>query len=123
MKRLVRSFKFAFEGFAQGIKTETNWKIGLVEAVGAVLAGIYFHLTRGEWMVVIIMISLVLASELFNSAIETIVDSFTPDSHPGAKIAKDFAAGAVVLVIIASAIVGVIVFLPHIKIWLIRSGI
>lgn len=123
MKRLIRSFRFAFEGFAQGIKTETNWKLGLLEAIVTVLAGIYFHLSRGEWMIVIIMISLVLASELFNSAIETIVDSFTPDAHPGAKMAKDFAAGAVVLVIIASAIVGVIIFLPHIKIWLIRSGI
>lgn len=112
-KKLFRSFRFAFEGMYSGIKTETNWKIGLIEASFVILAGFYFNISRNDWMIVIILIGLVLSAELGNSAVETLVDSFTEEVHPRAKLAKDFSAGSVVIVIIASAIVGLMVFLPY----------
>lgn len=112
---IIHSFKFAFEGIYSGIKTETNWKIGLIEAVFVILAGFYFNITKTEWIIVIILIGIVLYAELCNSAIEAIVDSFTHEQHPGAKLAKDFSAGSVVIIIIAAAIVGAIIFLPYIS--------
>lgn len=111
---LIRSFKFAFEGIYSGIKTETNWKIGLIESIFVLFAGFYFNITKLEWIIVLILIGIVLYAELCNSAIEAIVDSFTQEEHPGAKLAKDFSAGSVVIMIIASGIVGVIIFAPYV---------
>lgn len=112
---LLRSFRYAFEGMYAAIKTETNWKIGLVESILVILAGLYFKISTSEWIMVIILIGVVLSAELGNSATEAIVDSFTSDQHPGAKKAKDFYAGAVVLVIIAAAIAGFMIFWPYLK--------
>ncbi len=110
---LLRSFRYAFEGMYSGIKTETNWRIGIVEAVLVAAAGLYYHLPRFEWIIVIILIGLVLSAELGNSAVEAIVDSFTAERHQGAKLAKDFSAGSVVIVIITAAVVGLMIFWPH----------
>lgn len=112
-KKLAKSFKYAFEGFYAGIKTETNWKIGILQAIVVILAGVYFQISNLEWILVTILIGLILSAELGNSAVEAIVDSFMPDEHPKAKLAKDFAAGSVVIIIVASAIVGLIIFLPY----------
>lgn len=112
--KLARSFKYAFEGIYSGIKTETNWKIGLIEAFAVIIAGFVLNISRDDWIIVIILIGLVLSAELGNSAIEAIVNSFTQEHHPGAKLAKDFAAGSVVIVIITAAVVGTMVFWPYI---------
>lgn len=112
-KRLVRSFRFAFEGMYSAVKTETNWKIGLIEAVVVIAAGFYLNLSRNDWIIIILMIGLVLSAELGNSAVEAIVNSFTDEYHPGAKLAKDFSAGSVVIIIIAAAVVGILVFWPY----------
>lgn len=110
---LLRSFKYAFEGIYAGIKTETNWKIGIIEAIIVVVAGLLLNISKSDWIIVIILIGIVLYAELCNSAIEAIVDSFTASEHPGAKLAKDFSAGSVVIIIVASGIVGMIIFLPY----------
>lgn len=110
---LLKSFKFAFEGIHAAIQTETNWKIGLIEAIFVLILGFYFDISRYDWIIVSLMIGLVLTSELINSAMEAIVDSFTSQEHPGAKKAKDFAAGAVVIIIITAAVVGSLVFIPY----------
>lgn len=114
---LFRSFKHAFEGILAGIETETNWKIGIIESIVVILAGFYLNISKNDWIIVIVLIGVVLYAELCNSAIEAIVDSFTQEEHPGAKLAKDFSAGSVVIIIIAAAIVGAIIFLPYIKAW------
>lgn len=113
--KLIRSFKYAFWGITSAIQTETNFQIGVIEALVIILAGLYFQITELEWILVIILIGLVLSAELFNSAIETIVDSFTSHQHPGAKLAKDISAGAVVTLIIATAIAGFIIFMPYLS--------
>ncbi|MFH0937571.1 MAG: diacylglycerol kinase family protein [Candidatus Daviesbacteria bacterium] len=118
--RLARSFRYAFEGIFTGIESETNWTIGILEAILVITAGWYLHISRSDWIIVIILIGVVLYAELCNSAIEAIVDSFTPDEHPGAKLAKDFSAGSVVILIIAAAVVGVIIFWPYIEAQLLK---
>ncbi|MFA5933487.1 MAG: diacylglycerol kinase family protein [Microgenomates group bacterium] len=114
-KKLGRSFLYAFQGFYSAIRTETNWVIGIIEAIFVILAGIYFNITSTEWVLVILIIGIVLSSELCNSAIEAIVDSFVATEHPKAKIAKDFAAGQSVIVVLAAAISGTIIFWPYIQ--------
>lgn len=111
---ILRSFKYAFEGIMSGIKTERNWKLGIIESILVIMAGFYLNISREDWIIVIILIGIVLYAELCNSAIEAIVDSFTSREHPGAKLAKDFSAGSVVILIIAATIVGLIIFLPYI---------
>jgi len=110
---LIHSFRYAFRGMYSGIKTETNWTIGIIEAIFVIAAGFYLNISKSDWIIVIILIGLVLYAELCNSAIEAIVDSFTAAEHPGAKLAKDFSAGAVVILIFAAAVVGIIIFAPY----------
>lgn len=110
---LGHSFKFAFTGLLQAVKTEKNFKVGIAEAIIIVTAGFYFGINKLEWILVIILIGIVLAAELTNSALEVIVDSFTQKEHPGAKLAKDIAAGAVVVLIITAAVAGIIIFIPY----------
>lgn len=118
MRRLTRSFKYAFEGMWVGIKSETNWTIGIIEGAVVIGAGFFFQIDKLEWIVVILLIGIVLYAELCNSAIEAIVDSFTSTQHPGAKLAKDFSAGSVVILIIAAGVVGLIIFLPYVESYL-----
>lgn len=114
-KKLARSFLYAFQGFYSAIKTETNWVIGIVEAIIVVIAGFYLNISNLDWVLVILIIGIVLSSELCNSAIEAIVDSFVESQHPKAKIAKDFAAGQSVIVVLTAAIAGAIIFWPYIQ--------
>mgnify|MGYP001618136644 FL=1 len=66
-------------------------------------------------MIIIFLIGFVIAVELTNTAIETVVDAFTDKEHPGAKLAKDISAGAVLIASITSAIIGMIIFLPYLN--------
>lgn len=116
-KRLAKSFRFAFEGIWVGVKSEANWTIGILEATVVIWAGFYLNISKSDWIIVILLIGLVLYAELCNSAIEAIVDSFTPEEHPKAKLAKDFSAGSVVILIIAAAIIGWIIFWPYLSIY------
>ena len=83
-------------------------------AGGVLAAGIFFRLSRLEWLAVISAILLVLCGELLNTAIEKVVDLASPQYHSLAGQAKDIAAGAVFLAAIGAVCVGGLVFLPHI---------
>lgn len=113
-RKLAYSFKYAFQGFHIAVKTETNWIIGIIESIIVVSVGIYLNISRLDWILVVTIIGIVLSAELCNSAIEVIVDSFVTKEHPNAKIAKDFAAGQSVIVILAAAVAGTIIFWPYI---------
>lgn len=110
----VTSFKNAFEGIAEAIKKETNIKIHLLVSFLVILLGIILNLAPGDWVKVIILIGFVISLELTNTAIEVVVDSFTSEEHPGAKLAKDVAAGAVLVAAVTSAVAGLLIFLPYI---------
>ena len=113
-KRLINSFKYAFEGIATSFKTERNMKIHIVMAILVVIVGLFIKITKIEWILCIFSIAIVIASELFNTAIETIVDMITEEKNEKAKIAKDVSAGAVFINAIGAAIIGIIIFMPKI---------
>ena len=111
-KKLINSFKYAIEGFISSFKTERNMKIHIVAMILVVILGFYLKLTLIEWGFITFAISLVIGAELFNTAIETIVDMVSPEKNPKAKLAKDISAGAVFITALASSIIGLIIFLP-----------
>lgn len=108
----ILSFKYAFSGIYQALKEEPNLKFHFAAALLVIILGWILGITETQWIIVIILIGLVIAVELTNTALEAVVDSFTIKEHPGAKLAKDISAGAVLVVAITAAIVGVIIFLP-----------
>lgn len=115
----ILSFKYAFDGICAAVREEPNLKFHLIAALFVVAAGFYFQLSFPDWMIIILLIGLVITLELTNTAIEAIVDSFTPDQHPRAKYAKDIAAGAVLVASLTATIIGAFIFLPYILPWII----
>ena len=113
-KKIINSFKYAIEGFISSFKTERNMKIHVLAMALVIALGILFKLSKIEWCIITIAIVMVISAELFNTAIETVVDMVSPQKNLQAKLAKDIAAGAVLVFAIGSAIIGLIIFIPKI---------
>ncbi|MCM3387970.1 diacylglycerol kinase family protein [Ureibacillus chungkukjangi] len=109
--RLLKSFGYAFYGIWTALR-EQNMRIHFISALIVIIAALLTGLTIGEWLIIIMAITLVIGTEMINTAIETLVDLASPDIHPLAKQAKDVAAGAVLVFAIASVIIGLLIFLP-----------
>lgn len=114
MKKLIKSFKYAFEGILTGIKEEQNMKIHITIMILVIIFGIMLKISTTEWIICITLFGLVISMELVNTAIENTVDLITKEKNQQAKIAKDVAAGAVLVSAIASTVVGLIIFIPKI---------
>ena len=113
-KKLRNSFKYAFEGVHRELKEEQNLKIHFLIMIVVVIAGIVYSISKIERMICIILFGLVITAELINTAIETTVDIAMPRKDEKAKLAKDVAAGAVLVCAITASIIGLIIFLPKI---------
>ncbi len=109
---LYKSFGYAFEGIFAGIRKERNMKIHCVAVIGVTAAGIVFHISALEWCICLVLFGMIMALELVNTAIEAVVDLVTEEKRPLAKLAKDTAAGAVLIAALMAAAAGVIIFLP-----------
>jgi diacylglycerol kinase len=108
----MRAFYHAFAGFAYALRSQTNMRTHVVIAALVVIAGCLAGLGRTSWIVLVLTIALVLALELVNTAIESLVDLVSPQPHPLARIAKDTAAAAVLVAAVGAVVVGCLVFLP-----------
>lgn len=113
MPRRVLSFKYAFAGLLAAIKEEPNLKIHFLIAIMVILISALVNITLADWIIVVLLIGFVISLELTNTAIEAVVDAFTDKEHPGAKLAKDISAAAVLVAAITSAIIGAMIFLPY----------
>ena len=118
IKKLIKSFTYAIMGIKSAIKTEQNMKIHLIIMELVVLMGLMFNLSYLEWLVILICFMTVISSELFNTALENAVDLASSQINIKAKLAKDIAAGAVLVNAFFSAIIGLIIFIPKITILL-----
>ena len=112
---LVSSLEFALTGILTAFKEERNMRKHAVTALAVILAGFVFRVSRIEWLFLLMSIFLVVAFEIINSAIENVVD-LASHYHFSmlAKKAKDMAAGAVLVVSLLAAVIGVLIFLPRI---------
>ncbi|MDR0459815.1 MAG: rRNA maturation RNase YbeY [Coriobacteriales bacterium] len=108
---LLLAFRWAFEGIIATIRSQRNMQIHLGVAALVIIVAFFMGLTAAEWSVLIIAIALVFAAEMLNTAIEVIVDLASPGIHPKAKLAKDIAAGVVLVTAICSVAVGLTIFI------------
>ena len=109
-RRFVESFNAAVEGFIYALRTERNMRIHFLAAFFLLLLGIYLNFTYLEIVALCVTITLVLVSEMVNTALELIVDMIKSDFHPIARVVKDVSAGVVLLASINGIIVGYILF-------------
>ncbi|MBI2074308.1 MAG: diacylglycerol kinase family protein [Candidatus Levybacteria bacterium] len=114
IQRLIQSFSFAIEGVIYVYTHDQNLRIHTAVAVIVMIASIIFRVSSFEKGILGVVILLVICAEMINSAIEQMVDLISIDHRKQAKIAKDVAAGMVLLTVIGSVIVGVLVFIPYI---------
>lgn len=112
MKKFLYGFKYAWQGLVYAFSTQINFKFHVGAAIVVMIMGYIFELNLSEWMWIGTAILLVVVAELFNTALEVLVDLISPDYHPQAGIVKDLASGAVLLTAALSAIIGLCVFLP-----------
>ena len=110
----LKSFGFAFNGLRILFKVEHNAQIHLSAAVLVCLAGFVFDISKLDWIVIIIIIGLVFAMEIVNSAIERIADFISPERNEEIKKIEDLAAAAVLVMAIVATVIGMVIFIPKI---------
>jgi diacylglycerol kinase len=114
MHKFFKSFGYAWSGITVAFAEQLNLKIHSAITVVVIAMGFYFHITRTEWIILVLCIALVISLELINTAIENLVDLVTLERKPLAGKIKDIAAGAVLIASVASAITGIIIFYNYI---------
>lgn len=112
MRRLIKSFGYAFSGSAYAFGTQLNFKIHCLALVLVVALGWYLNLAAQEWLWIAGVSGLVIMAELFNTALEVLVDLVSPSYHEKAKIVKDVSAAAVLIAALTAVVVALIIFLP-----------
>jgi len=112
IERYFKSFLHAIDGIIYGIRYEHNMLIILIATILVTIFGFYYHISSGEWLFVITMCGVIAACEMINSSIEATIDLITEEFSPLAKIAKDTASSASLILCIVALIGGLIIFLP-----------
>lgn len=115
--KLLKSFYYALCGIWNCIKNETNFRIHIVAMLSVIIFTSVYGLTPYEKSILVILVSLVMVGELINTAIEAVVNKISPEKNDYAKIAKDSAAGAV-LIFAAGAVVCAVFLFSDLKKWL-----
>jgi diacylglycerol kinase len=109
----TKSFKCALEGIVVTLTNERNIKIQAMIGIMAFVLGLYLKFNTVEFCILILTISMVVISEMLNTAIEKTVDLCVKDQiHPLAKLAKDIASGAVLIAAIASLVIAYMLYIP-----------
>lgn len=115
IKKLLKSFKFAFEGIYYAFNSDQNLIIHFIAALLVIVLSIFLRVTPFEMGILGVTILLVIACEMVNSAIEKMVDLITKEHRAEAKIAKDVSAGMVLITSFGAAIIGALIFIPYIS--------
>lgn len=113
--RFLNSLACALQGVALLVRSQANARLHLLAAGLVCAAGIYFGLSRAEWLWVTVAIVLVWSAEAVNTALEELADALHPERDPGIGRAKDVAAGAVLIAALGATIIGLLVFIPHLR--------
>ena len=112
---VLQSFNFAFEGIIHVLRTQRNMRIHFMIAAGVLIGALIVGVSRLELVILLMAISFVLIAEMINSALEAGIDVATTSFDPLAKLAKDIAAGAVLIATVNALAVGYLVFVDRIK--------
>ncbi len=112
MTKFLRSFRYAFHGLQTAFRQEQNFRIHVLSASSAIALAFFLDLKREEWIWILLCMFLVFMAELFNTALETLVNLVSPSYHELAKKAKDLSAGAVLVAAMFAVIVSLFIFVP-----------
>lgn len=115
MKKRANSFKAAFTGLYEGLKSQWNFKFHLLAACVVIALGFYFEVSKMEWCVLLLCCALVISLELINTAIELLCDFIEPSKNEKIRIIKDISAAGVLVSAIIALIIGILIFSPYIK--------
>ncbi len=113
LRAFLRSFFFAGQGVWHAVRTQRNMRVHVAAAIAVVIAGAVLRIGAVQWACLALAIGIVLVAEMFNTVIEAMIDLQSPQVHPLAKIAKDGAAGAVLIASVAAVGVAIAVFVPR----------
>ncbi len=113
-----KSLKHALSGIRYTIREERNFQLEIIAAVLSIMAAFFFPLTLVERLIIFLLVGVILALELFNTAFERLLDMLKPRIHPYVKVVKDVVAGAVLIVSVTALVIGVFIFAPYIWILL-----
>jgi diacylglycerol kinase len=117
----IRSFRHAFVGIFLMIRCQHNAWIHAIATVIVIAGSLFFRLSRAEWCWIVLAIAIVWTAEALNTAVEFLADVASPNFHPLVREAKDVAAGAVLITATSSAIIGVLIFWPHVAAFIARQ--
>lgn len=117
-RTLAESFFYAISGILYAFKTQRNIKIHFMVAILIIIISFLIKLNTIELLIVFLTIAMVLTAEMINTAIEAVVDMFTQEYHPLARVAKNVAAGAVLISALNAVIVGYLIFYKKIAVLL-----
>lgn len=118
--KFLVGFVYAFRGLWHALRTQRNMRVHLAVAILVTIAGVLLHISAVEFAMLYVAIAGVFIAEMFNTVIEICVDLAQPEYHPLARIAKDVAAGAVLLSAILAVVIGIFVLGPHL--WTALTG-
>lgn len=114
-RSVIDSFNYAVTGIITALKTEKHMKVHYGIALAVIIASLFFDFSKLEFLILLFAISLVIVSEMLNTAIEKSIDMITTDYHPLAKIVKDVAAGAVLIASLNALVVGYLLFFERLN--------
>lgn len=109
------SFKHAMEGLLWSVRSQPNFRVHLGLSLLAIVGGVYFGISKTEWIIIVFTIVLGLTAELINTAVESMTDLITKEWRREAKIAKDVSAGMMLTVALGALIVAGVIFWPYIR--------
>lgn len=110
MKKQLLSFKFAFRGLWSTIKKESHMRFHMTAAFYVVLFSLFYNFSAVQWAILVILMGLVMALEVLNTCVEELCDLYTDRYEPLVRLIKDGAAGAVLVMSAAAAVIAVIFF-------------
>lgn len=112
MTRLIKSFSFAIKGIIHVFASEANIKIHLFVSLLVIICGFIFNISTTEWLLCLLCMGVVIGMEMMNTAIENLVNLVSPEQNKTAGLVKDIAAGAVLITVVFSVIIGLCIFVP-----------
>ncbi|WZL74637.1 diacylglycerol kinase [Clostridiaceae bacterium 35-E11] len=115
VRKLIDSFNYAIDGIIHTLKTQRNMRIHFCMATITLIFSLFFKLSKLEILILFVTIALVIVTEMINTAIEATIDLITEEYHDLAKIAKNVAAGAVLIAAINAVVVGYLVFFDQLS--------
>jgi len=115
----ITAVRIALDGLKQVFDSEPNARIHALITLAVFIAGWLFKISRLEWLSLVLTVGLVWVAEIFNTAVEKLVNLASPEIHPAAKAVKDISAGAVLASAVTAVVVGILIFGP--RLWILLN--